>query len=137
MNFKGKLKRIVEQWTNTQIHISRVLPHGFNVFRDIANYFPKYRADTVFDVGANSGQSAKGIFFYLPYAYIYCFEPVNTIFHQLQDNLKNNDRVYCFHLALSSFCGKGTMVLQSKSVTSFLLGQSKKLTATMVQKLNM
>ncbi len=123
MSLREKLKELVERLTDT--HIYRVLPRGIDFIQDIANSFPMYRVDIVFDVGANVGQSAKIYVDRFPGSHIYCFEPVGDTFHQLQDNLKGIERVDCYQLALGSSKSKGKMVKQGSSAMSYLLGQSK------------
>ncbi|MBN1218978.1 MAG: FkbM family methyltransferase [Anaerolineae bacterium] len=124
MNLKNKVKKLVEQLTDT--HIYRVLPRGIDFIQDISNSLPIYRVDTVFDVGANVGQSSKVYLARFPSSHIYCFEPVGDTFRQLQDNLKDNERVNCYQLALGSSKSKGIMIIQGRSIMSFLLGQSIK-----------
>ena len=123
MTLKKQLQKLVERLTNT--HIFRVLPRGVDFAHDIANSLPMYRVDVVFDVGANEGQSAQRYLDRFPGSHIYCFEPVCDTFHRLEDNLKGNDRVLCFQIALGSSKGKGKMVLQGTSDMFFLSGQSQ------------
>jgi len=123
MSLKSNLKKLAERLTST--HIYRELPRGIDNIQDIAEWLPMYRVDIVFDVGANVGQSSKIYLARFPSSHIYCFEPVRDTFHQLQDNLKGNERVDCYPLALGSSKSKGKMVLQGSSAMFFLLGQSK------------
>jgi FkbM family methyltransferase len=123
MSLKHRLRQLVEHLAN--VHIYRVLPRGIDVAYDIAIFFPMYRIDIVFDVGANVGQSAKCYLGCFPRSHIYCFEPVRDTFRQLQDNLKGNNRIHCVQLALGSSKGKGEMALQGNSEMFFLSGQSK------------
>lgn len=123
MSLKNKVKKIVEQLTNT--HIYRVLPHGIDLIEDITNTLPMYRVDIVFDVGANVGQSAHIYLARFPSSHIYCFEPVEDTFRKLQENLKGNERVDCYQLALGSSKRRGKMVMQGISKMFFLSDQSK------------
>ena len=95
-----------------------------DVIKDIANALPNHRIGTVFDVGANLGQSAKIYLARFPGSHVYCFEPVSNTFHQLQRNLKGNQRVDCYHLALGSSKRRGTMVLEGDPDRFFLTDQS-------------
>ncbi len=124
MTIKGKIKEFIENLTGT--HIYRVLPHGIDLFQDISNQLPKLHVNTVFDVGANVGQSAKAYMSGFPNSHIYCFEPVKDTFNQLKDNLKNNDHIHFFQLAFGAFKEKGEMVLQGSSDVFFLLSLSSK-----------
>jgi FkbM family methyltransferase len=123
MSLKNKVKKLLEQLTG--IHIYRALPHGIDFVQDISSSLPMYRADIVFDVGANVGQSSNIYLARFPSSHIYCFEPVGDTFCQLQCNLKGNARVDCYNLALGSSKCKGKMVLQGDSDMFFLLGHSK------------
>lgn len=107
MSLKDKLKKLVEN--SAHIRIFGVLPRGIDVVYDIANSFPMYRVDIVFDVGANVGQSAKHYLKCFPNSHIYCFEPSSNTFRRLQDNLEVNDRIHCVQMALSSSRGKGKL----------------------------
>ncbi|MBC8490685.1 MAG: FkbM family methyltransferase [Bacteroidetes bacterium] len=123
MTIKRQIKRLVENLTNT--HIYRTIPRGIDVFQDITNHLPMYNVDTVFDVGANIGQSVEKFLNWYPKSQIYCIEPVEETFHQLQENYKANDNIHCFQLAFGSTKGKGQMVLQGPSDRFFLLNPEK------------
>ncbi len=125
MTLRSMAKQLVEQLTGT--HIYHSVPHGVDPIRDIANSLPKYRADIVFDIGANVGQSSKLYLEKFPYAHIYCFEPVSDTFSQLQNNLKGSKRVDCYQLAFGSAKGRGKMVLQGPSDEFFMINESKQL----------
>lgn len=117
--------KLLGQMTASHIYRNHSLPRGIDVFQDIVNFLPVFRADIVFDIGANVGQSSKLYLANFPSSHIYCFEPVTDTFRQLQDNLSGNERVDCYRLALGSGKGKGKMVLQGSCVDFFLLDQSK------------
>jgi FkbM family methyltransferase len=102
-------KEIVEKWTDSYIYFA--LPRGLNFLYDVSNTFPRYHVDTIFDVGANKGQSSKVYLKDFPDAHIYCF--------------KGNERVYCHQLALGSGKRQATMTMQGSSDMFFLLDQSK------------
>jgi FkbM family methyltransferase len=122
MSAISRLKKLVEQLTGT--HIYREMPRGIDVFHDLAKRVRGYRADVVFDIGANVGQSALQFLANLPDAHIYCFEPVSDTFRTLQTNLNGRNRVECFQLAFGSSSNTGEMILQGNSEMHFLLGQS-------------
>lgn len=132
MNLRGLARNLAKRLTG--VRVSRVLPRGIDLARDIASVLPMYSADIVFDIGANVGQSAKAYLTTFPNSRIYCFEPVGNTFRQLQDNLKGDMRVVCHRLAFGSSRKRGEMVLQGSSDMHFLLGQSKEpLTSNEVQ----
>jgi FkbM family methyltransferase len=85
-----------------------------------------YNTDIVFDVGANVGLNAGLYLQKFPGSRIYCFEPVTNTFLQLQKNLKGEERINCYRLALGSSKRKGTMVLHgSDNRLFFILDQSR------------
>jgi FkbM family methyltransferase len=121
MRLTHALRRLVEQVAD--VHIYRALPRGVDVAEDIARSFPAYRVTTVFDVGANVGQSARHYLSCFPDADIYSFEPVRETFRDLQRNLQGRDRVHCFPLALGARRTVGHMALQGKSARFRLVAQ--------------
>lgn len=125
MNFLHKSRRLFERVTHIRIY--RQPPRGIDLAYDLAHALPGYRVQTVFDVGANVGQSAREYLETFPGARIYSFEPVRSTFQQLEANLKGQDRVRCFQLAFGAFPQQGTMVLEGKSVMFFLSGESRPL----------
>lgn len=122
MSLKGMIKSIVGKMTDT--HMYRYVPRGINFARDLATDLPTYSVDTIFDVGANVGQSAKVYLAEFPNSHIHCFEPASHTFQQIRDDLRGNERVDCYRLALGSSKGTGEIVLQGPSYMFFLLGQS-------------
>jgi len=113
---------IFEKLTGT--HIYRTLPRGIDIFDDIKIELPKLQVNVVFDVGANTGQSAKKYLKAFADSKIYCFEPVKTTLLQLQRSLRGHNNILTFERALSSAKGTGKMVLEGPSDMFFLLGSS-------------
>lgn len=128
MSLKHKLKKLVEQLTDTHIYRGGI-PRGIDVFQDIADFLPNYHVDIVFDVGANAGSSTASYLTRFPSSHIISFEPASDTFLQLQGSVKGNKRVDCYQLALGSSKSEGKMVIKGNTdmSMSFLLGQSKKL----------
>lgn len=116
------VKELAEWMTGTRIY--RATPRGIDFAADMANALPMYRANIVFDVGANVGQSAKLFLAKFRNSHIYCFEPVHDTYRVLQQSLQGADRVSCFQLAFGSSKATGQMVLQGSSDMFFVLGQS-------------
>lgn len=117
------IRKFVEQLTNTRIY--RRLPHGVDCVQDISHFLPNYQVKTVFDVGANVGQSMEKYLTQFPHAKIHCFEPTGSTFKQLLENVNNNVRVNCYQVALSSSESKGKMVIQGSNDMFYLLDESK------------
>jgi FkbM family methyltransferase len=116
-------KRALERLTGTRIY--RTLPRGIDLFDDIKNYLSNLRLNIIFDVGANTGQSAKNYLNKYPAARIYCFEPVDATFRQLQKNLRGHNNIQSFKLALGAGNGTGQMVLEGNSDMFFLLNTAQ------------
>ena len=76
------------------------------------------------------GQSATLYLKDFPNSHIYCFEPVDVTFNQLQELFKGNGRVECFRLALGAANSTGEMALCGNSDQFFLLRQSKEVPTT-------
>jgi trans-aconitate methyltransferase len=70
MSLKSKAKTLAERLTGTYIY--RQLPRGIDFASDMKRFIPMYRVNTVFDVGANVGQSAKLFLAEFPNSHIYC-----------------------------------------------------------------
>jgi FkbM family methyltransferase len=115
---KQSLRRLFEKLTGT--HIYRALPRGIDRFGDIRISLPNLRVDTVFDVGANVGQSAYSYLMNFHRAIIYCFEPVTATHRQLETRLRGHENIHIFKLALGAEEGAGTMVLEGQSDMFFL-----------------
>ena len=110
MVLKRRVRELIESLTNT--HIFRTLPHGVDLFYDIKSRLPQYRAEVIFDVGANVGQSAEEFLRWFPESRMYCFEPVGSNFARLQDRLRGYTNVHCFRIALGASKSWGQILLQ-------------------------
>ena len=79
------------------------------------------RIETVFDVGANVGQSARKFRGAFPHARIHCFEPVDGIYRTLKDSFARDPRTHCHRLALGSSAHTGRIYLTDHATTSSLI----------------
>jgi FkbM family methyltransferase len=100
MGIKESFRNIFEKITGRKIY--KILPFGVDPIADITNRFPKYEFKTIFDVGANLGQSAIPFSQAFPNAIIYCFEPVLATYNTLNENLKGYNNVKIFQWAFGS-----------------------------------
>ena len=73
---------------------------------------------TVFDVGANVGQTACRFTKSFPLATIFSFEPVPETFSSMRDRTAHLPRVKPFNLALGAAAGRATMHIAESSVSS-------------------
>lgn len=94
---------------------------GINHAVDIARFRKGGKPiTTIFDVGANIGQSASFYATNFPDANIYTFEPISATFNELKKNVAKIKRVKCFQLAMGSQTGLIDVQLQSCSLWNSL-----------------
>lgn len=60
----------------------------------------EYPIQTIFDIGANNGQSTKKLHKLFPKANIYAFEPVDTAFSKLKRFAEGSSKIKAYHLAV-------------------------------------
>jgi FkbM family methyltransferase len=99
---------------------------GFNLFRDLRFYSSQFNLsiDTVFDVGANIGQTSKEIRRYFPDSSIHAFEPVNLTFESLKENLSQDRKIILNNLALGAEKKEVTITLNEESCINSLLNEA-------------
>jgi FkbM family methyltransferase len=115
------LKQIIQATTGYWIHKLNTLPIGTDLFYDITKRLKYGNLHTVFDVGANEGQTLKWIRFYQPAAKIYSFEPVRSTFDILKSNVVNYPDCVLEKLALGEAKGqKKIKIFPASSVLNSL-----------------
>lgn len=98
------------------------LPLGLDVCLDISRLANNAASiKTVFDVGANIGQSARRFVEYFPEAKILAFEPIQSTFEILQTNTKHLQQVQCFNYALGNVTEQRGVYIQARSVWNSLV----------------
>lgn len=97
------------------VRMYRYLPHGTDLLHDVERRLPNLCVETVFDVGANKGQSAALFLKWFPSCSVFCFEPVISTFGVLEHQYRSSGRVHCFNLALGAEDGQGRMAVYGKS----------------------
>jgi FkbM family methyltransferase len=103
------------------VHAWITPPRGADLFADLRNDLPNLRVETVFDVGANVGQSVETYLREFPSATIFSFEPVPSTFAELKANVGGNARVKLHQLAFGSGSGELRMsVPAGHSDTAFV-----------------
>ncbi|NNJ55698.1 MAG: FkbM family methyltransferase [Bacteroidia bacterium] len=98
MTLKSKLRKGFIKLTGYWIFRHKNLPIGCSLSSDLTLKL-NLQIRTIFDVGANIGQSTKHFLFDYPEATIYAFEPFESAFGKLEDTYSAN-RVKCFKIAL-------------------------------------
>lgn len=105
-------------------------PHTFlehEPFSDIIQLSGIHPVRTVFDVGANAGQTAATLAKDFPESTIYSFEPCPEAFDRLRSATKKLSNVLPFNLALGDQTLNATLFLNQDSATNSLLQNSASL----------
>jgi FkbM family methyltransferase len=97
------------------VYAWRTPPRGAHLYSDLRTALPKLRAEMVFDVGANIGQSVDEYLTHFPNAEIHTFEPVTDTFETLSSRFRNIGRVHAHKLAFGATEGTATMLLDGPS----------------------
>ncbi len=103
MNF---VKNIIRKTTGYWIHKLSTLPIGADMFYDISKRLGYGNLETVFDVGANEGQTIRWIKHHQPAASIYSFEPVRQTFDILKKNTAGLQNCIIENMALGEEAGE-------------------------------
>lgn len=88
-------------------------PLGIEVLADVQRSLPRFECATVFDVGANLGQTAVGFTDWHPGAHVHCFEPGAENFRRLSDRTATLSSVRCYKMALGASPGTAELALAS------------------------
>lgn len=97
------------------------MPCGIDWLWDVHRLLRGRRMQTVFDVGANVGQTTLAIKARFPHARVHAFEPVGSTFNTLQQKLRGLDGVTAHRLALSDRPGTAMMTADTNSPLNRLL----------------
>lgn len=103
MNIKQQTKSIFEKVTGLTFY--KKLPFGLDVLGDIKFRMKEHNFQTLFDVGANRGQTAKYMRKKFPEAKIYCFEPIKDTYELLREKTTRLGLSY-YNLALGAESGE-------------------------------
>jgi FkbM family methyltransferase len=97
MKFTTQLKEVLSKISGYTFYKNADIPVGSDLIHDLKNKI-QLPLNTIFDVGANVGQTAITFNNYFSDAVIYSFEPFSMAYGELVKNTKN--KVKCFDLAL-------------------------------------
>lgn len=89
MNGNG-FKRLIDGLTGYWVYRSRYLPIGADLRIDVTVRAGHRNVHTIFDVGANRGQTYRTFRRDFPQAEIYSFEPVTESFEILSSSLRGD-----------------------------------------------
>jgi len=100
------MSKIASKIRNKLIHISgywiykrKALPKGIDLFEDITMKFKMKNASTIFDVGANIGETTKAYSSFFKNSNVYSFEPFQIISEILKQRTADLNNVKCFNFA--------------------------------------
>lgn len=99
------IKSSFERITGTRIY-RNTLPQGVVVSFDIHRVLGRNGVRTVFDIGANVGQSALTYLREFPNAQIYSFEPVAATYQQLLARSTGHSRIHTFQTGMGREAGR-------------------------------
>lgn len=102
----SRAKKLFEKLTGYWIYKTDYLPVGSDLKVDITRKLNKKDLLTIFDVGANVGQTYYRFRENFPSSKIYCFEPVQETFSKLQQNIRHDTNVILENLALGEQAGQ-------------------------------
>lgn len=94
---KSLLKRAAERLGYEVFSTRRA---GIQYWRDIDRIKPMRGFTTIFDVGANLGQSTESFLTHAPNAHVYAFEPATENFERLVSNTRHLPNVTCVQSAV-------------------------------------
>jgi FkbM family methyltransferase len=95
---------IIDSLTRLNIKSVSFLPNGRLVVLDLKR--AGINLQTIFDVGANVGQTATALNKHFPKASIYCFEPVADVYREMVKNTAKHPQITCINKALGGAKGE-------------------------------
>ncbi len=107
------------------IYRTNKLPFGWDLKQDITRLSPDLNVKTIFDVGANKGQTTLDYRQKFPEAKIFAFEPVSKTFEVLLSNIGDDSQVSCLNLALGEEIKEETMLVQGTSGSNTIYDAGK------------
>lgn len=105
------IKRIFSATTGYWIHKISTLPVGADLYLDIHKRFKYGALNTMFDVGANIGQTFEWFRINEPAAKIYCFEPVSAPYNELMIKARKDKNCVVENIAFGEKPGEKVMKL--------------------------
>lgn len=107
-NLKDNLKQCLNG-VGIDVRRANRIPFGFDYCADIKYCLHGQKVETIFDVGANIGQTSLRLLKKFPDANIFAFEPIPNTYEKLQANLDHASKVRLFNMALGNSIGELSM----------------------------
>lgn len=117
---KSLISRILLQ-CGMDLRRAASVPFGVRWHEDIRFLLQGQKLETVFDVGANIGQTALTLARNFPESRVFSFEPIPSTFARLAQNTGREPRIEAVCCALGSEPGSGKMTTEPLSVSNTLL----------------
>lgn len=105
------LKKIFSATTGYWVHKISRLPIGASIYIDIHKLIKYGQLNTIFDVGANIGQTWEWFRDNERYSKIYCFEPVSESFEVLKKNTAKDKNCIIENIAFGDIPGEKSINL--------------------------
>lgn len=122
MNVKGMIKRLANA---AGVEVTRKDNAHSSLEFHLASIFSKYSIDCVLDVGANSGQYGESLRKFGYDGWIISFEPVESVFNQLIDFAKGDEKWICKNVALGDKAETRLMNVYGNTLFSSFLDASE------------
>jgi FkbM family methyltransferase len=105
------------------VHRRSSLRYGSDPMLDLDRLLA--RIATIFDVGANEGQTALSFAQSFPDAEVFTFEPVPSTYSILERRTSDVPNIHCYQVALGNRTGEVTIALTPKSGQNSLLNATE------------
>ena len=112
--------RLILHKLGLKLYRFRKIPVGADIYIDLLRSMILDQPITIFDVGANVGQSSLEYAYYFPNATIHSFEHVSQTFERLKENVANLESIKPHHYALGPQNETVVLRLQEKSTNNSL-----------------
>jgi len=104
--------------------LTRYYPYGVSWLYDLMRIKGTRALDTVFDVGANRGQTVEALLKFAPDAAIHSFEPGSKVFEELQQAYGDRRNVRLHRMALGSKTEQRSMQIRDDSLLNTLVSST-------------
>jgi FkbM family methyltransferase len=115
---KNKIKLLFNYFG---LELRRIPKVPKTAFLDQKKLLSNKQVKTIFDVGANIGQTAEQYFHLFKTSRIYCFEPFEESFNNLSNAYRKDKSINPYKLAITDKTGKKTFYLNKANYTNSLL----------------
>ncbi|SDT53168.1 methyltransferase, FkbM family [Mucilaginibacter mallensis] len=127
------IEKSIDKLVQVNYKLLPFIPNGRILPLDLKRALIKPK--TIFDIGANIGQTSNYFLKNFPDAEIYSFEPVAATYAQLAANVKSN-KIHIYNEGLGAAVSNQTIYINDSSETSSLKDVDGKFSKTEVVKIN-